>query len=87
MKTKAIEAYIVEKNRWNHIFQDSKDLTLTDLPEITKELAIDMSPENMSCDGELRGSKLRARANKLNKVAAELLALGHDVNKVWENHA
>lgn len=83
MKTKAIEAYIAEKNRWNSLFPNSKDLTLNDLPEITKELAVDMSPENMTCDGELRGAKLRARANKLNKVAAELLALGHDVNKVW----
>lgn len=48
--------------------------------ELADQLASSLSPENLTCDGELRGAKLRAKANMLNKAKAELVAMGvtHD---------
>ena len=80
-------AFIKQENRM-HILFDSKcngqplypedtDLLLDrHKTELADRLASALSPENLCCDGELRGAKLRAKAKLLNGAKAELAAMG-----------
>ena len=47
----------------------------------------DLSPENLCCDGELRGAKLRAKSNMLNGAKADLQRLaegkGYTILDPW----
>jgi hypothetical protein len=45
-------------------------------------LESDLSPENLTCDGEVRGSALQQKARFLNRAAEELLSI--DANLVLE---
>jgi hypothetical protein len=38
-----------------------------------------LSPENLTCDGELRGAQVTAKYNKLVKAAKELQKLDYNV--------
>jgi len=57
-------------------------LTPAHKADLAGRLACALSPENLCCDGELRGAKLRAKSNMLNKAKADLEALGQKVE--WE---
>lgn len=73
----AIEKYVEQKNRLNSVFGESK-LRLSnskDAQKIADMLDCDLSPENLACDGELRGTALRTKANFLRRAASELKAL------------
>ena len=56
--------------------EDTSKLTGPQKQTLADRLATSLSPECLTCDGELRGAKLRARANLLHKAKAELEALG-----------
>jgi hypothetical protein len=43
------------------------------------DLENDLSPENLTCDGELRGAKLVQKANKLKAAYSELQTLSYKV--------
>ena len=59
---------------------DVKNLTAEDKKDLANSLASALSPENLCCDGELRGAKLHAKAKILNDAKKELAAMGvtHD---------
>ena len=74
---KELKEYVNQKNSWNAIF-NKKGLSLTsaeDRQRIASMLDSDLSPENLTCDGELPRGTVIARHKQLTKVAKQLLAL------------
>ena len=74
---KELKEYVIQKNSWNAIF-NKKGLSLTsaeDRQRIASMLDSDLSPENLTCDGELPRATVIARHKQLTKVAKQLLAL------------
>jgi hypothetical protein len=51
------------------------NMTLADANRIAESLVGDMSPENISCDGELSRSEVQARYRLYTNAAQELIAL------------
>ena len=77
MKTATIQKYVDDKNRWNALFKD-KVLDLNnaaDRQEIAQALDCDLSPENLTCDGELSAAQVRTKYRYLTTAAKELMAL------------
>jgi hypothetical protein len=78
--TKNLQAFIDSENRMNALFDYKfcKPLSLAtakDRQSIANRLGIALEPENLCCDGELRGAKLRAKSKLLNAALDELVAL------------
>ena len=73
----ALEKYVEQKNTWRALFKEQplSLLSARDRKTIAQLLETDLSPENLTCDGELRGPALRTRASFLNRVALELTEL------------
>ena len=78
---KELKAYVAQKNKWNAIFGGTPlDLnSAKDRAEIAASIDADLSPENLSCDGELAASQVRARYRNLSKCAEQLLELDPSV--------
>ena len=79
MKDKELKAYVDQRNSWNSVFnRNYKKLCLTsaeDRQKIANIIDSELSPENLTCDGELPRATVAARYKQLNKVAKQLLAL------------
>jgi hypothetical protein len=73
----ALNEYVAQKNRWNSLFNSAPlDLnSAQDRKQIAQYIDSDLSPENLSCDGELPASQVRARYKQLNTVAKQLQKL------------
>ena len=77
MSIATIEKYVEDKNRWGAIF-GSKPLSLlnaADRQKIADSLDADLSPENLTCDGELRGSQVLQKSRYLQRCAQELQSI------------
>ena len=77
MNISAIEQYVAQKNTWRAIFKD-RPLSLlvqADRVRIAHSLEADLSPENLTCDGEVRGAALRQKAAYLNRCVEELFSI------------
>jgi hypothetical protein len=77
MNISTLEKYVEQKNRWNAIF-GKRPLSLlnnADRQLIADMIDSDMSPENLTCDGEVRGAELRTKIRFLERVASELLSI------------
>lgn len=73
----AIERYVADKNNWARLF-GSKELSLlnkADRQKIADSLDADLSPENLTCDGELPRAEVQRRYNFLTKAAKELKSI------------
>jgi hypothetical protein len=80
-----LKAYVESRNAWAKIFNGAQ-LSLqsaADRQKIADMIDADLSPENLSCDGELPAAQVRARFNSLMKVANELKAFDPNV-KMYE---
>ena len=68
----ALQAYINQKNKWNAIFKGEQfELeTARGRQRVADSLDADLSPENLTCDGELSRGQIRA-----NSVAAAVNTL------------
>ena len=78
---KELKEYVNQKNSWNAIF-NKKGLSLTsseDRQRIADMIDSDLSPENLTCDGELPRGTVIARHKQLTRVAKQLLALDPSV--------
>ena len=79
MIDKELKAYVDQRNSWNSVFnRNHKKLCLTsaeDRQKIANIIDSELSPENLTCDGELPRATVAARYKQLNKVAKQLLAL------------
>ena len=78
---KQLQAYVDSKNKWNAIF-GSKQYDLSnaaDRQQLAECIDSELSPENLTCDGELSRAQVQARYNSLMKVAQELKAFDPNV--------
>ena len=81
MNISTIEQYVEQRNRFAKVF-GNKQLSLlnaADRQVIANHLDADLSPENLTCDGEVRGAELQRKATFLHRAAAELLSIDPSV--------
>jgi len=76
-----LEQYVAQKNSWGKLF-GSKPLSLlnaSDRQKIADSIDSDMSPENLTCDGELPRSVVQLKMRNLTRCAEELLSIDPSV--------
>jgi len=81
MNISNLEQYVDGKNRWGALF-GNKPLSLLnaeDRQTIANSIDADLSPENLSCDGELPRSEVRARHAFFSRCAQELQSIDPSV--------
>lgn len=73
---KNLRRYVEQKNFWirirNQSPMDASSLTPTQVQDLFESLQCDLSPENLCCDGELRGAALQRKSSMLNGALREL---------------
>ncbi len=77
----SLTAYVDRKNSFAKIF-GSRQLSLqnaADRQAIADSIESDLSPENLTCDGELSRTQVQARYKALTKAAKELQKLDPSV--------
>ena len=82
---KALQTYIDNKNRWNAIFKGEQFeiQSAKGRQRIADSLDADLSPENLTCDGELPRAEVQRRYKALREAAVQLTALDPQV-KMYE---
>jgi hypothetical protein len=82
---KALQAYVDQKNKWNAIFKGEQFeiKTAKGRQRVADALDCDLSPENLTCDGELPRSQVQARYKALTTAANQLKQLDPTV-KMYE---
>jgi hypothetical protein len=81
MNIATIEQYVEQKNKWRAIF-NQKPLSLLnkqDRQAIANSIDSEMSPENLTCDGELPRSVVQLKMRNLTRAAEELLSIDPSV--------
>ena len=73
----ALQKYIDQKNKWHKMFKgkEYEIQTSKGRQEVADCLDCDLSPETLSCDGELTRSQVQARYRTLTQAAKELQKL------------
>ena len=81
MNIQSLESYVESKNRWQAIFKGRQYslLSAVDRQAIANMIDADLSPENLTCDGELRGPAVQARYKMLTRAAQELVSIDPSV--------
>jgi hypothetical protein len=77
MNISTLEQYVDGINRWGKVF-GNRPLSLLnakDRQTIANRIDSDMSPENLTCDGELPRSEVARRVKFLTRCAEELLTI------------
>jgi hypothetical protein len=74
---KHLKQYVDQKNAWEALFgHPALDINNPQhRVQIANAIDSDLSPENLSCDGELSAAQVRARYRTLTSAAEELLVL------------
>ena len=76
---KNLTAFVTQQNLHASVFGgkqlDVKSLTPVDRDQLRNALDSALSPENLCCDGELRGRALQQKSRMLNGALRELQAL------------
>jgi hypothetical protein len=81
MNISTIEQYVEQKNKWRAVF-NQKPLSLLngkDRQAIANSIDSELSPENLTCDGELHGSQVQQKFRYLTRCAEELLSIDPSV--------
>lgn len=71
----ALREYIDQKNKFAKIFnlkEISLPLSQEGVDGIARSLDVEMSPENLHCDGEISASQARARAREIRAIFSDL---------------
>ena len=74
---KALTAYIEQQNAWGQIWGNSPlglD-TVADRKRIAEKIDSALSPENLTCDGELPRAEINRRYRELTAAAKDLIKL------------
>lgn len=81
MNISNLEQYVERKNAYAKIFGQPalSLLNANDRQKIANSLDADLSPENLTCDGELPRAEVQRRAKYLNRCAAELASIDPNV--------
>jgi len=76
---KALNALIKQENAWSSMFNGKfmayEVATAQGRERVAKMIDAKLSPENLSCDGELPRSQVQARYRALTSAAQELIRL------------
>jgi hypothetical protein len=76
---KALNALIKQENDWSSMFNSRfvayEVATVAGRERVAKMIDAKLSPENLSCDGELSIAQTRARYNALTSAAKDLVQL------------
>ncbi len=77
----ALQALINQKNQWNTIFngEQFEIQTAKGRQRVASMIDSDLSPENLTCDGEMPRSQVQARYRALTAAAKELVKLDPSV--------
>lgn len=80
-----LQALINQKNQWNAIFKGEQFeiATAKGRQRVAAMIDSDLSPENLTCDGELPRSQVQAKHRTLTAAAKELVKLDPSV-KIYE---
>jgi hypothetical protein len=78
---KQLNAYIAKTNQWNAIFKSTQYSleTHADRQRLADRIDSDLSPENLTCDGELPRNVVQAKYNELTAAARQLKQLDPSV--------
>ena len=78
---KQLNAFIAKKNQWNAIFKGTQYeiQTAAGRQRLADSIDADLSPENLTCDGELPRNVVQAKYNELTAVARQLKQLDPSV--------
>jgi len=78
---KALNTWIDQQNRWASLFKGQRTAPLYEIQtaegrkRVAEAIDCALSPENLSCDGELPMSQVRARYRSLTSAAQDLVKL------------
>ena len=74
---KALQAFIDQKNRWNAIFngEQFEIKTAKGRQKVADMIDSALSPENLTCDGELPRAEVNRRFKELDSAAKQLRKL------------
>ena len=77
MNIATIEQYVENKNKWRAIFNQAplSLLNAKDRLAIADSIDSEMSPENLTCDGELPRSVVQLKMRNLSRAAYELASI------------
>ena len=76
---KNLKSYLEQKNRWNAIFGGRALVIGQDNQKIADMIDSELSPENLTCDGELSRGQVNARYRQLTAAARDLQKLDPSV--------
>ncbi len=81
MNISTLEQYLEQKNAWRKIFGERQLslLSAKDRQALANSLDAELSPENLTCDGEVRGAALRQKQAYLFRCAEELISIDPSV--------
>ena len=72
---KNLQKYLDQKNQWNAIFGGRALVIGQDNQKIANMIDSELSPENLTCDGELSRTEVNRRYRQLTAAASELQKL------------
>jgi hypothetical protein len=74
---KALQAFIDQKNHWNSFFKGEQYeiKTAAGRQKVADMIDNSLSPENLTCDGELSRTEVNRRFKELNTAAKQLRQL------------
>jgi hypothetical protein len=77
MNISTLEAFVERENNWERLFKQTplSLLNARDRQRIADKIDSQLSPENLSCDGELSRAQIHARYRELTRCAEELLSI------------
>lgn len=81
MNIQTLEALVEQENRWGAVF-GRKPLSLlnkADRQKIAEIIDSRLSPENLTCDGELSRTEVNRRYRELTRAAQELQSIDPEV--------
>jgi hypothetical protein len=81
MNISTLEQYVEQRNRFNSIFgkEPLSLLKAEDRQRIADMIDGDLSPENLTCDGELSRSAVQQKFRMLTRAAQELQSIDPSV--------
>ena len=81
----ALVKFIEQKNHWNSFFKGEQYeiTTAKGRQRVADMIDAALSPENLTCDGELPRAEVNRRYTHLSRCAKELLSIDPSV-QIWE---
>ena len=82
MNISTLEQYVDQLNRWNQMF-DGRQFSLLNAKDrqlIMNRIDSELSPENLTCDGELSRTEVDQRYRYLTRVQQELRSIDPQLN-------